>query len=268
MSSIRELAGGKILAEVDGPIGVLTFNQPEKRNAISVEMWGGVAQALDEWAKDANIRVVVLTGAGDKAFVSGGDISQYEKLRSDAEAQAEYSRMTAPGRNKLINFPKPVIAQIRGFALGGGLAIAMMSDFRISSETGIFGIPAARLSIAYAFDSLRTLISLVGPAKAKMILYTAERMNAGEALRIGLVDEVVADDKLEARVRELAMIMANNAPLSVAYSKFAIGQALRDPADRDMATIERLFDECFSSADYAEGRRAFMEKRPPKFVGK
>jgi enoyl-CoA hydratase/carnithine racemase len=264
----RELAGGKILVETDGPIGILTFNQPEKRNAISVEMWGGVAQALDEWEKDASVRVVVLTGAGDKAFVSGGDISQYEKLRSDAEAQAEYSRMTAPGRNRLMNYPKPVIAQIRGFALGGGLAIAMMADFRISSESGIFGIPAARLNIAYTFDSLRTLISLVGPAKAKMILYTAERLNAREALRIGLVDEVVADEKLEARVRELATIMANNAPMSIAYSKFAIGQVLLDPAERDMATVQKMIDACFSSADYAEGRRAFMEKRPPKFIGK
>lgn len=264
----RELAGGKILARTDGSVGILTFNQPEKRNAISVEMWEGVAQALDDWQKDGAVGCVVLTGAGDKAFVSGGDISQYEKLRSDAEAQAEYSRMTEPGRQKLINFPKPVIAQIRGYALGGGLAIAMMADLRISAETGIFGIPAARLSIAYGFDAIRTLISLVGPARAKMILYTAERMDAREALRIGLVNEVVADDRLEARVREIATTIANNAPLSVRYSKFAIAQALRDPAEREMAEVARLFDECFSSADYAEGRRAFMEKRQPKFIGK
>ena len=263
-----ELAGGKILAQTDGPIGILTFNQPEKRNAISVEMWDGVLEALTGWENNAAIRAVVLTGAGDKAFVSGGDISQYEKLRSDAEAQAEYSRMTRAGRQKLIDFPKPVIAQIRGYALGGGLAIAMMADFRISSESGIFGIPAARLSIAYAFDAIRTLISLVGAARARMILYTADRMDAREALRIGLIDEVVAEDRLEGRVRELALTLANNAPLSVHYSKFAIAQALRDPADRDMAQVEKLFDGCFSSADYAEGRRAFMEKRQPKFTGK
>lgn len=267
MTAVRELSGGKILTRVEDSIGYLTFNQPEKRNAMSVEMWSGVAQQLGEWEMDPSVRIVVLTGAGDKAFVSGADISQFEKLRSDADAQAEYARMTEPGRMRLQNFSKPVIAQIRGFCLGGGLAMAMATDIRISSDTGMFGIPAAKLGIAYGFDAVRTLISLVGQANARMILYSGDRYPAAEALRMGLVNSVVPDDRLEHAVRELALNIANNAPLSVGYSKFAIAQALQDPDDRDIARLTMMSETCFSSADYQEGRRAFMEKRSPKFTG-
>ena len=180
-----EFADGKILAEIKDGVGRITFNQPEKRNAMSVAMWGGMGDALDLFEKDAAVRCIVLTGAGDKAFVSGADISQFEKIRSDADAQREYSKQTAGGRLKLASFPKPVIAEIRGFCMGGGLGIAMSCDIRIAAEGSQFGIPAARLGIAYGFDMVRHLVDLVGPAHAHMILMTrrALRRARGRALR-------------------------------------------------------------------------------------
>jgi enoyl-CoA hydratase/carnithine racemase len=176
--------------------------------------------------------------------------------------------MTGVGRQKFQAFPKPTIARIRGFCLGGGLAIAMQTDLRIASEDSEFGIPAARLSIAYAFDGLRNLVNLVGPAHARMILYTAKRIDAAEAERIGLINKMVTEDDLNDVVLEIARTIADNAPLSVAASKVTISEVLKDPADRDMEAVRAAGKLCFDSADYKEGRRAFMEKRRPVFVGR
>ena len=263
-----EYAGGKMLAAKEDGIGLITFNQPEKRNAMSVEMWVGLGEILDEFAADNSVRVVILTGAGNKAFVSGADISQFDKLRSNADAQQEYDRMTGVGRQKFQAFPKPTIARIRGFCLGGGLAIAMQTDLRIAAVDSEFGIPAARLSIAYAFDGLRNLVNLVGPAHARMILYTAKRIDATEAERIGLINKMVPDQDLNEAVLDIARTIADNAPLSVAASKLTINEVLKDPADRDMDAVRAIGKLCFDSADYKEGRRAFMEKRKPAFRGR
>ena len=192
----REYAGGKMLAAKDEGVGLVTFNQPEKRNAMSLEMWTGLGEILDEFAADNSVRVVILSGAGNKAFVSGADISQFEKNRANANAQQEYERLAGVGRTKYAAFPKPIIARIRGFCLGGGLAIAMGADLRIAAVDSEFGIPAAKLSIAYAPESVRRLIDLVGPAHARMILYTARRINAAEAERIGLINKMVPDEEL------------------------------------------------------------------------
>ncbi len=264
----KHYAGGKMLSAVDDGVGLITFNQPEKRNAMSVEMWEGLGTILDEFAADDDVRVVVLTGAGTKAFVSGADISEFEKQRSNADAQREYNRLTATGRDKLGSFPKPTIARIRGFCLGGGLAIAMQADLRIASADSQFGIPAARLGIAYAFGGVQALVSLVGPANARMILYTGRRFDAAEAERIGLINRVVPEQDLSDTVIDLARTIADNAPLSVAASKHAVAQVSRDPADRDTEGLKRNMDAAFDSADYREGRTAFMEKRRPKFVGR
>jgi enoyl-CoA hydratase len=261
-------AGGKMLAAKEDGIGLITFNQPEKRNAMSVEMWVGLGEILDEFAEDSSVRVVILTGAGTKAFVSGADISQFEKHRSNADAQQEYDRMTGVGRAKFQAFRKPTIARIRGFCLGGGLAIAMQTDLRIAAVDSEFGIPAARLSIAYGFDGLRNLVNLVGPAHARMILYTGRRIDAAEAQRIGLINRMVSDEELSDAVLDIARTIADNAPLSVAASKFTITEVMKDPAERDMAEVARLAKLCFDSEDYKEGRRAFMEKRPPVFKGR
>ena len=264
----KEYAGGKMLAQVADGVGTITFNQPEKRNAMSVEMWDGMTAILDAWDADESVRVVVLTGAGDKAFVSGADISQFGKSRSNAEAQKEYDKLTSAGRRKLAAFEKPVIARIQGFCLGGGLGIAMQADLRIASAGSAFGIPAAKLGIAYGFDMVSRLISLVGHAHARTLLFTGERIDAAEAARIGLVNQVVADDALDAVVGKMARGIAGNAPLSIKGMKFILAQALRDPADRDMDGVLSAVSTCFDSADYTEGRTAFMEKRRPAFTGR
>jgi len=261
-------ANGRMLASIEGGVGTITFNQPEKRNAMSIEMWVGLGEILAEFEEDSAVSVVVMTGAGDKAFVSGADISQFEKSRSNADAQKEYDRITSVGRERFHNFSKPVIAKIRGYCMGGGLAIAMATDLRIAAEDSQFGIPAARLSVAYAPDSVRRLIDLVGPAHARMILYTARRIDAKEAERIGLINHCVAIADLDKTVMDLANTIAENAPLSVQASKLTITEMLKDESQRNMAAIREIGAICFNSADYKEGRTAFMEKRRPKFTGR
>jgi enoyl-CoA hydratase len=264
----QPFAGGKMLAAKDDGVGLITFNQPEKRNAMSMEMWTGLGEILDEFAEDSSVKVVILTGAGNKAFVSGADISQFEKNRNSADAQAEYERATGVGRNKFHAFKKPTICRIRGFCMGGGLAIAMAGDLRIASADSQFGIPAARLSIAYAPHSVKQLIDLVGPAHARMILYTAKRIDASEAERIGLINRMVSEEALNDVVLDIARTIADNAPLSVAASKLTINEMVKDESQRDMEAIKRMGEICFNSADYKEGRTAFMEKRPPRFIGR
>ena len=265
---MREYAGGKMLSTQDDGVGLITFNQPERRNAMSIEMWEGLGAILDEFREDGSVRVVILTGAGPKAFVSGADISQFEKNRSNADAQREYDRLTSAGREKLAAFPKATIARIRGFCLGGGLAIAMQTDLRIAAVDSEFGIPAARLGIAYGFDGLTKLVDLVGPAHARMILYTGTRIDAREAERIGLINKAVEDEELNDTVLDLARTIADNAPLSIAASKLTIGEVLKDREERDLEAIRRATAACFDSVDYREGRTAFMEKRRPRFQGR
>ena len=267
-SQRTEFAGGKMLAEVSEGVGLLTFNQPEKRNAMSVEMWDGMSAILRGWEHDDAVRAVVLTGAGDKAFVSGADISQFGEKRNNADAQREYDRLTSAGRATLAAFPKPVIARIQGFCLGGGLGIAMGADLRIASDDSAFGIPAAKLGIAYGFDMVRRLTSLVGQANARMLLFSGERIDAAEAERIGLVNRVVPAAALVETVAKLARTLAGNAPLSVRGMKLITNAVMRDPAERDMEAVQAAIATCFDSADYTEGRTAFMEKRRPVFKGK
>jgi enoyl-CoA hydratase len=262
----QRYADGKMLADVDQGIGLITFNQPEKLNAMSVAMWDGLTQILDAFEADPEVRVVVLTGAGPRAFVSGADISQFDQQRGSANAQIEYDRLTSAGRAKLAGFSKPVIARIRGFCLGGGLGIAMQADIRIAAVDSEFGIPAAKLGIAYGFDMTKKLVDLVGPAHAATLLYTGKRIEAKEAERIGLVNQVVEDEDLSDVVVELARTMADNAPLSLRIGKMAIAETLKTDPDREL--IGRMVSTCFDTEDYKEGRRAFAEKRAPRFTGK
>ncbi len=263
---MTKYADGKMLAEVEQGVGLITFNQPEKRNAMSVAMWDGLTQILDTFEQDDSVRVVVLTGAGHKAFVSGADISQFDQQRADANAQIEYDRLTSAGRAKLATFPKPVIARIRGFCLGGGLGIAMQADIRIAAVDSEFGIPAAKLGIAYGFDMTRKLVDLVGPAHAKMMLYTGTRIDAREAERIGLVNQVTTDEELSDVVVGIARTIADNAPLSIRTAKQVVAEVLK--AEPDPARVNAEVAACFDSADYKEGRKAFMEKRSPHFTGR
>jgi enoyl-CoA hydratase/carnithine racemase len=261
-------ADGKILQSIVDGVGVITFNNPEKRNAMSLEMWEGLGDALVELRDNAEVRVVILVGAGEKAFVSGADISQFEKTRHNAEASEEYSRRSAAQRALLADYPKPTIACIRGFCLGGGMQVAMLTDIRLASDNSRFGIPAARLGIAYGYDGLRNLVSLVGPSWARLIMYTGMRIDAAEALRIGLVDRVLPDAELWDATMEIARIISGNAPLAIKAAKITIAQVLKDPEQRDMDAIKQIGIACMDSEDFREGRRAFMEKRKPKFTGR
>jgi enoyl-CoA hydratase len=261
-------ADGKILQSAADGVGIITFNNPEKRNAMSLDMWEGLGHALIELRDNPDIRVVILTGAGDKAFVSGADISQFEKTRHNAEASEEYSRRSAAQRALLADYPKPVIACIRGFCLGGGMQVAMAADIRIASDNSQFGIPAAKLGIAYGYDGLKNLVSLVGPSWARLLMYTGMRIAAAEAVRIGLVDRVVADAELWNATSEIAHTISGNAPLAIKAAKITIAQVLKDPGDRDMGAIKQIGTDCMDSEDFREGRRAFMEKRKPQFHGK
>ncbi|WP_426440794.1 enoyl-CoA hydratase [Bradyrhizobium genosp. P] len=262
------LADGKILQSVIDGVGIITFNNPDKRNAMSLEMWEGFGLALTALRDDPGVRVVILVGAGDKAFVSGADISQFEKTRHNAEASEEYSRRSAAQRALFADYPKPTIACVRGFCLGGGMQVAMLADIRISGASGQFGIPAAKLGIAYGYDGLRHLVSLVGPSWARLIMYTGMRIDSAEALRIGLVDRVLPDAELWDATMEIARTISGNAPLAIKAAKITIAQVLKDPADRDMAAIKQVGIDCMDSEDFREGRRAFMDKRKPDFKGR
>src|SRR6202045_2397933 len=261
-------ADGKILQNIADGVGVITFNNAQKRNAMSLDMWEGLGNALIELRDDPEVRVVILAGAGDKAFVSGADISQFEKTRHNAEASEEYSKRSAAQRALLANYPKPIIACIHGFCLGGGMQVAMAADIRIAAEHSQFGIPAAKLGIAYGYDGLRNLVSLVGPSWARLLMYTGMRIDSAEGLRIGLVDRVVPDAELWSATTDIARTISGNAPLAIQAAKITIAQVLKDADKRDMGAIKPIGTACMGSEDFREGRQAFMAKRKPQFKGR
>jgi enoyl-CoA hydratase len=261
-------ADGKILQNVSDGIGTITFNNPDKRNAMSLQMWEGFGGALADLQDDPAVRVVILVGAGDKAFVSGADISQFEKERHNAQASEQYSRRSSASRALLANYPKPTIACIKGFCIGGGLQLAMLADIRIAAQDSQFGIPAAKLGIPYGFDGLKHLVSLVGPSWARLLMFTGMRIDAAEALRIGLVDRVVPTSDLVESVHDIAQTISGNAPLAISAAKITIANIIRDPEHRDLEAIKEIGVRCMDSEDFREGRRAFMEKRKPRFNGR
>lgn len=263
-----KLSTDKMLARKDGHIGWMTFNNPEKRNAQSHEMRVAVLQILQDFEADDDIRVIVMHGAGDKAFVSGADISQFEKRADDAAMKAEHERVSQAVAALYDSLQKPLIAMIQGYCLGGGLQTALSADIRIASDDAQFGIPAGRLGVAYQWWGIRKVVDAVGPAKAKEILFTARRFSAQEALGMGLVNQVAPKAELEATVRKLAAMIADNAPLSLRGSKLMIDQAMKDPGERDMAAVNAARERAMSSEDFKEGRRAFLEKRKPVWRGR
>ncbi|MEN3355891.1 MAG: enoyl-CoA hydratase [Betaproteobacteria bacterium] len=268
MSTDTVTSDNKILSRKKGAIGHLIFNNPEKRNAFSLDMSIAAADVLEDFLKDNAIRVIVLSGAGDKAFVSGGDISKFEQARATKEQVENYTKMGDRFRTLLKGSAKPTIAMIRGYCLGGGMAIALNCDLRICNEEASFGIPAAKLGIGYAADRLGQLVDLVGPSAAKDLLFTGRRCNAQEALRLGIANYVIESNELEAFVDSYANNIAANAPLSIIASKRVIDEYVKDGDKRDTALCERVVADCFASQDYIEGRRAFMEKRNAAFTGR
>lgn len=257
----------KILTEKSGDIARVIFNQPEKRNAVSLEMWEAVEAAVSGYAEDPEVRILILSGAGGKAFVSGADISKFESERASEEGVAHYNATTKRVYDMIEAFPKPTIAQIDGFCIGGGVALALCCDLRICGEGSQFAIPAAKLGLGYGYPGIRRLVDVVGPAFAKEIFFTARRFDAAEASAMGLVNRVVEDGKVAEAAEETARMIAANAPMTVGAVKFIVGEAVKDETARDLAECERRVKACFDSQDYIEGRRAFLEKRKPRFVG-
>jgi enoyl-CoA hydratase len=257
----------KVLSRKEGGVGIVTFNNPERHNAVSLEMWEATTRILNGFAADEDVRVVVLTGAGGKAFVSGADISKFGSERATIEAVRAYNKKTDATNASIAEFPKPTIAMISGYCIGGGLGLATCCDLRICSDNSRFAVPAAKLGLGYGYTGLKRLVDVVGPSFAKEIFYTARQFDAQEALMMGLVNRVVPAAELETYVKGVTDTISANAPLTIKAVKFTVGEVLKDESKRNLARSAEMVEACFSSRDYTEGRTAFMEKRKPVFTG-
>lgn len=257
-----------LLIEHEPPLGWMIINRPERRNALNYETWVRMAEAVNELNADPGVRVIVMRGVTSEAFISGADISEFPGHRANAEQARLYRSAPGNATSALVNSPKPVIAMIAGICIGGGLQVALSCDIRIAARGTKFGIPAARLGLAYPLDGVLSLSQVAGPANARDILMSARIFDAEEALRMGLINRLVEPAELESNVREYATRMASNAPLTMAAAKATIREGLKDAADRDLKKIAAMVAQCFDSEDYKEGVHAFLEKRPPRFQGR
>jgi enoyl-CoA hydratase len=258
----------RVQAWLDGRTLHIRFNNPAKHNALSVDMWEAVPPLLQLAQGDDRVRLVVFSGAGEKAFISGADISQFEDMRAAREAVSRYETMAEQTLTGIQDFPKPTLACIRGYCIGGGVNVAISCDIRVASTDSTFAIPAARLGLGYRFSAMKNLVDLIGPGAAKDLFFTARRIDASEAKSMGLVSRTCAPDALDTVLGEYTSALADNAPLTVAAAKAITREVLKSSTDLDMALCESLIRGCFESADYTEGRSAFMQKRKPVFTGR
>jgi enoyl-CoA hydratase/carnithine racemase len=258
----------KMIARKTDGIGWMLFNNPARHNAVSIDMWQAVPEIMAEFARDDAVRVVVLAGAGGKAFVSGADISEFKEKRASREAVIEYNAISDRASRAILDCRKPTVAMIQGYCIGGGLALALCCDLRIATDDARFGVPAAKLGLGYAYPGIKRLADLVGPSFAKEIFFTARQFDAAEALQMGLINRARPAAELEDYVKGYAATIAGNAPLTVGAVKLALTEYVKADAERDLARVQAAVEACFTSVDYTEGRTAFMEKRKPVFVGK
>ncbi len=258
----------QVWMDADNTTLQIRFNNPARHNALSVDMWEAVPPLLAQAQVDERVRLVVFSGAGEKAFVSGADISQFEDMRAAKEAVTRYEHMAEEALMSIKNFPKPTLACIRGYCIGGGVNVAISCDLRIASSDAVFSVPAARLGLGYRYSAMKNLVDLVGEGTAKDLFFTARRIDAAEAKSLGLISRVCASDQLDALLAEYTQALAANAPLTIQAAKAITAQILKPSPELDMALCQQLIRGCFESADYAEGRKAFMEKRKPVFQGK
>ncbi len=258
---------GQVRIERKGPIAWMVFDHQERRNAITVDMWGEIPSAVQTLQEDSEARVVIMRGAGSEAFVSGADISEFEKTRTGNSGR-DYDALTARAFAALQALEKPLIASIHGFCIGGGAAIALTADLRYAADDARFAVPPARLGLGYHTAGIRTLIRIVGFSETADLLFTGRRVGAEEARHIGLVNEVFAKDSLDGSVDELAQIIAKNAPLTIRSAKISLQELAKLEAERDTARINDSIERCYQSDDFREGVSAFLEKRKPKFRGK
>jgi enoyl-CoA hydratase len=256
---------GQVLHHIEGHVATLTLDNAAKYNAMSLSMWRELADLLARLREDAQVRVLVLRGQGDKAFVSGADISEFEQQRNSSESVQAYDRAVDAAQTALAEFPRPTLAAISGICFGGGLGLALSCDLRYGAEGARFRMPAARLGLGYAWRGMKALVGALGPMNAAEAFFTARIYDAAQARELGIVQSVHAD--VFAHAAETAQTIAGNAPLTLAAAKRAL-IALRHEASADLPAIDAAVKACFASQDYAEGRRAFAEKRSPRFQGR
>lgn len=254
-----------LLVDMNGAVAVVTINRPDSRNSMTLSMWREMAAIFKRLDADKNTRAILLTGAGGD-FSTGADIAEFAEVRSDAAQSAAYEVAVDASSDAIQSTSKPTIAVLRGYCLGGGCHLAMACDFRFADPSVQIGIPAARLSIIYGIRSTQRLLSLVGVSAAKRILFSAERFGAEAGLKNGFLDEVATDAMASAL--SFAQTMAANAPLSIAGAKRILNDIVMGLGALDAEAAQRLIDEASNSYDYAEGRKAFAEKRPPQFQGR
>jgi len=259
---------GELIVKRDGRAGWIVFSNLAKHNAVSYDMWRALPEAVRALEADPQVRLIVVTGDGDKAFISGADISEFTSHRGDADAREEYNAAVDVGYRCLAATLTPTLAAIRGICFGGGIGLALSCDLRICSEDSRFCLPAARLGLGYGYAGVKRIVDIVGPAYAAEILATARTFDAAEALQMRLVNRVAPAASLDALVAETIGQVSANAPLTVRAAMKAIDEGLKPSPERDLAAVQKMVDACFASDDYKEGRQAFMEKRKPDFRGR
>jgi len=258
----------RIRSWLEGSSLHIQFNNPQRHNALSVDMWQALPHLLSLAGTDNRVRLVVFSGAGEKAFVSGADISEFDNMRAAREAVTRYEALAEEALQAVHNFPKPTLACIKGYCIGGGVNLAIACDLRIASDDAVFSVPAARLGLGYRFSAMKNLIDLIGPGAAKDLFFTARRIDANEAKSMSLVNRVSTTQALPSLLAEYTQAMADNAPLTITAGKAIAAEILKSASDTDHKRCTDLIRACFDSEDYAEGRTAFMEKRKPVFVGR